>query len=318
MTVQDQFAGWRSLLAGESVQFDANEPLAGYYRTRRKGGDWQPVGIWKADDAVSEMLDGEWTVMLSGNSVPVDRVWPWCARYPISYETYAAVAERGEPWPDLHEAVTKLHNQAPPDDSLEAIRDTIENLAREAQHLIDKGAAKTQEESDRAADLSNEIAKYRKKADEARDAEGRPHLEAKRAVDDRWRGVIAGAEIYKLLKDAVCAPFLAQQKAIRQKAEAEARHAAEEAAKAGNVEAAAQAKQKADHLASTRTVSGTRGRSVHLKPVKVVTITDRAAVLAFFADNQAITDVLQSLSEKAVGAGMTVPGVKITTEEKAR
>ena len=256
--------------------------------------------------------------MLSGNSVPVDRVWPWCARYPISYETYAAVAERGEPWPDLHEAVTKLHNQAPADDSLESLRDTIENLAHEAQLLIDKGAAQSQEESDRAADLSNEIAKYRKKADEARKVEKEPHLEAERAVEARWKPLLAAADIYKLLKESVCGPFLAKQKAVREEAAAEARRVAAEAIKAGNVEIAAEASRKAERIASIRTVSGTRGRSVHLQTVQVVTIVDRAAVLAYFAESQAITDVLQSQAETAVKAGLTVPGTRVSTEEKAR
>jgi len=315
--VTDQFAGWRSLLAGEPVQFDANEPLAGYYRTRRKGGEWQPVGIWKSDE-LTEMLDGEWAVMLSGYPVTVDRVWPWCAKYPISYETYVAVAERGEPWPDQHEAVTNLHNRPPPDDSIESIRDTIEDLAREAQQLIAKGAAKTQEESDRAADLSNEIAKYRKKADEVREAEKKPHLEAGRAVDERWRAVIAAADIYKQLKDAVCAPFLAAQKLAKQKAEAAAREAAQQAAKAGKIEEAAAAQLKADNIAKTRTTSGSRGRAVHLHSVQVVSIVDRAAVLAFFAESEAITNVLQSLAEKATGAGIKVPGTKVEMEERAR
>ena len=71
MTAPDPFAGWRSLLAGEAVQFDANTPLAGFFRTKNsRNGEWKPVGIWPEDD-------GGIVVMLDGVSVPVDRVWPW-------------------------------------------------------------------------------------------------------------------------------------------------------------------------------------------------------------------------------------------------
>ena len=308
----DQFDGWRSLLAGKPVQFDANDPLPGYYKIRKgRNGDWESVGIWQNDM-------GAIVVMLNGSHVPIDRVWPWCAKYPISYETYADVAEDGKPWPNQHAAVTKLHNAPPEDDSIEIIGDRIEDLVREAKTLIENGAAKSQDESDKAADLANEIAKQRKKADDARDAEGRPHLEAKRAVDGKWRPLLDAAEIYKQLKDAVCAPWLAAQRAAKQKAEAEARKAAQEAAKAGDIEAAAEATRKAEHIAATRTVSGTRGRSVHLQTTEVVSIIDRTAVLAFFAESPAITEVLQSLAEKAIAAGVVVPGTKVDKEERAR
>ena len=311
MTTADTFAGWRALLAGEPVKFDANDALPGYYRTKNgRNGEWKPVGIWPEDDGIVVMRDGV--------QVPVDRVWPWCARNPITYEAYVAVAENGQPWPDQHEAVNRLHNAPPPDNSLESLRDAIEDLAREAAILIDKGEAKSEEESDRAADLANAIAGYRKKADEMREAEIAPHLAAQRATNDRWRGILAMADIYKQLKDSVCAPFLAKQKAAKRKAEEDARRAAEEAAKAGKPEEAAAAQLKADNLAKTRTTSGSRGRAVHLHAVNVVTIVDRQAVLVFFADNQSITDLLQSLAEKAVNAGISVPGTKVDKVEKAR
>ncbi|MCK1465808.1 hypothetical protein IVB34_47880 [Bradyrhizobium sp. 2] len=49
----------------------------------------------------------------------------------------------------------------------------------------------------------------------------------------------------------------------------------------------------------------------------MVTIADRAAVLAFFADNDQVTEVLQKLAEKVTAAGVTVPGVTITEEQRA-
>jgi hypothetical protein len=40
-------------------------------------------------------------------------------------------------------------------------------------------------------------------------------------------------------------------------------------------------------------------------------------VLAFFADNPLITEALQKMAEKATAAGVTVPGVTVTEEQRA-
>jgi hypothetical protein len=308
----DQFAGWRALLAGEPVQFDGNDPLPGYYRIRKGRGsdEWSPVGVWEDGGTV--------LVFLNSKSVPVDRVWPYCAKNPITYEVYAAVAERGEPWPDLHPAVTRHHNNAPPANSLEALTEAINDLAREAKTMIEHGAAKSQDESDRAADLSNEIAKLWKRADKARADEGQPSLDAVRAINDRWRGILEAANIYKALKDSVCLPFLAARKAAKAKAESEAREQAESATKAGRAEEAVEAAKRADAIAATKTTAGTRGRAVHLQERVTVTIIDRHKVMAFFSNNQKLIDVLQSLAQDAVAAGVEVPGTKVGKEDKAR
>jgi hypothetical protein len=48
----------------------------------------------------------------------------------------------GEPWPDLNDAVIG-HNSAPVEDTDTAIRDRIEDLAREAERMLKAGAAPT-------------------------------------------------------------------------------------------------------------------------------------------------------------------------------
>jgi hypothetical protein len=59
-----------------------------------RGGRWVPAAIWEEKDnlGLSCLVDG------------VERdpfeVWTWVCRHPVSYETYVAVAERGEAWPE--------------------------------------------------------------------------------------------------------------------------------------------------------------------------------------------------------------------------
>jgi ribosomal protein S11 len=90
-------------------------------------------------------------------------------------------------------------------------------------------------------------------------------------VQAKWKPLLGAADIYKRIKAAVITPFLVAEAAKQRAAQEAAQKAAEEAAKTGQpiVEPSTRAAPKAG--------SGGR-RSVALRSVKVVTITDRAAV----------------------------------------
>ena len=340
-------ANWERRLAGEVIPLTDGEPDYGFYRVRsRDKMTWRAVAYWYADD-------GSLRCRIDGADLDEQRaneLWTWASRSPIKHDLYLAVRS-GEPWPDLNPEVTRT-NQAPDDNSFEALQERIDDLGREAERLIRAGAANSQEAADQAADVANKLAELRGKADKQRDYEKRPHLEAGRAVDDKWRPILTAADIYSRLKDVVCKPWLAAQKAVKdraeaearrkaneaaeaaRRAEAEARQKAEEAARTGNAAAAAgaarlaqeaetaaqqaaMAEQKAETIAASSITAGTRGRGVHLRGKTVITIEDRAAVLAFFNDRQELTDLLQTMAEKAVRAGITVPGVKADKDSRA-
>lgn len=71
------------------------------------------------------------------------RIWPTASQYAVTEELYFAVYE-GANWPDIGAELQRLSNTPPADDTLEAIREVIDDLAREADRLIKKGAAKTE------------------------------------------------------------------------------------------------------------------------------------------------------------------------------
>jgi hypothetical protein len=217
-------------------------------------------------------------------------------------------------------------------------------LKAAADAMVQAGGAKTEDVSDAAADIADRLSKLCAAADNARKVEKQPHLDACRDVDDKWRAVIAAAEFYKRVKAVVCEPFLKAQKAEQDKAIAEARRKAEEARlaaeeaalKAAQVahgsnapnelveQAAADAKALAEaaaanaaHVAAQTVTAGTRGRSIGLRKNTVVIIEDREKVLAFFHDREEITALLQTMAEKAIKAGIAVPGTKVDKEEKA-
>jgi hypothetical protein len=306
----DQYDFWRRRMAGEVVPIHDGEPQAGFYRLKTRDGNSHPVAYWFAADGTLRCRVGKQDI----NEQTASERWPWASKSPITHEVYKAVIA-GEPWPDQHESVIRDRansTNAPDDQSFDGLKDRIEDLARDAQALIDAGAAPDQSAADRASDLANRLAELQKQADAARAAEKKPHDDAAALVQAKWKPLLGVADIYRQIKAAVITPFLVAEDAKRRSAEAAARKAAEEAAKAGKPMPEPATMQRAAPKA------GSNGRrSVALRSVKVVTITDRDALLAFFTGNEQITDLLQKLAEKATAAGVKVPGVTVTEEQRA-
>jgi hypothetical protein len=339
----DPWLTWRKLLAGQDTPIHADDPQSGYYRD----GD-RPVAIW-----ISEKT-GDLICWISNKPVDIDAAkerWQFICKRPVSFEDYTVRMTQGN-WPGENAVVTRSNN-APADDTLEGVMAQIEELAHEAERLMKLGAAKTQVQANEASDVAERLSKLYAKAETARKAEKQPHLDKEREIDDKWRPVTAAASIYKRLRDLVVEPFLKAQKRAKEEAERKAREeadaarraatqkeeaarrAADEAVRQGNASAAAAAKKAQDEadaaaatantaeatamtVSATPITAGSRGRKTHLATVTIVTIEDRAKVLAFFNDRQELTDLLQSLAEKAVKAGFTVPGTKVTKDQDAR
>jgi len=306
----DQYDFWRRRLAGEIIPIHDGEPQAGFYRVRnREKTNWRTVAYWFKDGALRCRIDGA-----DIEEQRAMEMWTYASKNPITHEVFKSVSEGGA-WPDLHEGVTadRINSAGAADeDTFDGLQDRISDLARDAERLIVAGAAKSQDEADRASDLANRLGELHKKADIARAAEKKPHDEAAKAVQAKWLPVLGIAEVFKMLKSRVITPFLVAEDQKRRAAEDAARKAATEAAKAG------QPIPEPPPAASAPVKAGSGGRrSVALRTVKVVAIADRAAVLAFFADNQMITDALQTLAEKATRAGVMVPGTTVTDEQRA-
>ena len=96
----DPFTWWRKAIAGEKppVHDDAE---CGYFKVRDRRGlnkkkapikrPWVACAIWPAGDGMKAEL--------AGQPVELDRIWPYCARFPIPYETYA-YWHHNERWPE--------------------------------------------------------------------------------------------------------------------------------------------------------------------------------------------------------------------------
>lgn len=281
-------------------------PDEGRFRTRARRTDGKdyapakswPVAIWREDGKLAVMLGKQ--MMVEGTdqfNEFASSTWRSCTAVPA--DQYDAAVKSGS-WPDESEAVTRS-NRAPADDSYEAIKERIEDLAREAEQIINKGAATSKEECDRAADLANEIGRYEKKADTARKTEKQPHVDVCAEVDRKWNPLITAASVYKRLKLVVVTPFLNAEKRRAEEAQFQA-------LTTGTPE---------EQLPSTKVTAGSRGRPIALKTVRKVEITDRAALLEHFKDHADITALLQTLAERSVRTGITPPGVNVTESKVA-
>ena len=244
-----------------------------------KGGVFVPVAIWHDGSGINALRRGR----------PVDpcSVWTWCCREPIAYETYVAVAERGEPWPDAVPAIG--HNSAafglaPPERLAADIAD-LWTAARD--WLAAAGEIATQALADKAANFAERFAALEKQAEEQRTLEKKPVLEAGRAIDAAWKPVIAAASEAKA--------------ALKQ---APSRSCGPNASASRRTAAAGREPPRA----------GTAGRRIGLRAVRSVKVTDRAAFEAGYRDDarvwasEDVHKVLLRLAEDDLAAGRAVAG----------
>lgn len=305
---------WRNALQGKIGPIHDGEPSRGFYRVRsRDRVSWRAVAYWYDGDTLVCALDSQ-----ELDEQRAREMWNFALKNPVTHEVYTAVTERGEPWPDEHQGVKAVEakerglgdNLAPDGDTFDTIKESITDLVRDANKLVEAGAAKDQASVDQAANLANKLAELQKKADAERKVEKKPHDDAAAGVQAKWTPIINLADVYKQVKAKVIQPFLVAEENKRRAAEVEARRVAEEAAKSGQVAPAPAVERAAPKAAGAR-------RSVALRTVKVVVIEDRDKLLEFFKGHQLITDLLHTMAQRAVSAGVDVPGVKIIEEQRA-
>lgn len=332
----DQYDFWRRSIAGEKLPIYDGDVQAGFYRLAnavkiegkgwKKDGTFSPIAYWWGAPGV----DGKPVLRCRVNDTDVDEEiararWPWASQAPITHELYKAVMA-GEPWPDApmvkaapEPAKAEVgHNEPPPEaDTHETIKEQMANLLRSAQKLIKAGEAKDQETADSASLLAVALVDLQKKADQMRKAEKKPHDDGAAAVQAKWKPMIEAAEIYLSVKRMVIGPYLKRLDDQKQAAELVAEKAMMAAMQTGDSLALEQAILETPAPVDVAAGKGGR-RATGLVTIKIVTITDRAEVLKFFAHREEITTLLQSMAEKAVKAGGKIPGITVTEDKEAR
>jgi len=296
---------------GEPVQMNPDNPQPGFYRKPKKERygarrTFLPVAYYwfRGEDENGEPLPAVLRCREGDRDVSELRgleLWKWVGDHDRDETEWRRVAEEGGLWDDEHELVPMQGDNLPPEDhSFEGLRDSIEDLAHEAAERIEGPPIADQAEADRIANLADRLAELHKIADEQKKEEKRPHDEGAKFVQQKWAPLLLRAETYKNLKYILLTPWLKKLEDARKK-EAEAAAAAGEPA-------AAQPR---------RSRAGTRGRAMTLKSVKRAEIVDYALCLEFFKDSPDVKATVEMLANRAVRAGISVPGTKVIEESQA-
>lgn len=222
------------------------------------------------------------------------------------------------------------HNNPP--DPIDGFKTHIEDLLVEAQNFLDGSGVNSKEEADGVSRIITDLRTAKKGADEQRKTEKKPHDDAGKAVQAKWKPIIDRADMAVEVAKKAIAPWLqkleeerlakekaAQEDADRKAEEARQAHlaaqaddlAAQEAAEA-KIKEAEDAQKAATKIANTKTHAKGGGRAIGLRTKWEAEITDRRAALNHYvgANPDAFIELIQTLANTdARGSRPDVPGV---------
>lgn len=220
---------------------------------------------------------------------------------------------------------------APP--AFEAHKANIEDLRAEALVWLDGAKVTTPEEAEGIDTLISMARSARDEADKARAAEKKPHDEAAKAVQARWKPLVDSADtILKVCLEKIGAWRIAERErkeaaAALARAEAEAERQAEvEATRAasGNLDARLQADQLAASAKAAEKIAAAAEKAVgkgnRLRPYRSLKVTDTRALAGWLWTHRreeaeaAHAELAQRIF---ITGGPAIDGTEIITEMKA-
>jgi hypothetical protein len=288
--IDREFTWWHQALLGTRGPIDADNPKAGFYRSKNKDKSLSAVAIWYDTNT------GELRYQDNGRDVS-DQIarerWPYISKRPISEKIFWTFRDTGK-WIDVDDVA-----QAEPNDNGGS---DVLVLAKDIDALKVSAAKYAKIESDEGMVLAQSVrAKLQEvggKADKLRVAEKEPHLEASREVDARWQPMI---KIAKAAADGI-------RKAMQDWNDIKLAAAAK----------AQMSEQKTNLPLPSVQVAGGGGRAAHVGTKDVVTDIDLDLVFQQFRLERELSDVLFMLAQRAVNAGIPVPGAIVEKKSAIR
>jgi hypothetical protein len=252
------------------------------------------------------------------------------------------VLNNGKVDKELTEEVAQMgHNNPPEPTPIEEAREMISLLDLEASNWFDGAPIENPAQAEAVAKLLDNARKAEKRFDAERKAEKKPHDDAAKAVDFKWKPILTDfARIVEVAK-AAQTPWLiklddekrAREKAAQEEADAKAAAALKLAQEADGSLAAAKARDAAIEEAKRAEAAAQRAhndkanakgagmaRAVSLRTTWRCTVEDRRAILNHIAKTAPddLTAFLEEWAAKAVRAGSReLPGVNVYEERAA-
>jgi hypothetical protein len=315
--MSDQFQWWRDALAGNVGSIEEPNPRSGYFKLRDKSGAWQPVAIWERD--------GELVCRVGSEMRDAADVWTWCAKNPVAKDAAKQAFETGA-WPGDVPATGS-------NSAAMTLPEEIDDAATHALAWLQKNGITDKTAADTAANWRARLLDLSKQADKQRETEKRPHDEAAKAVQAKWKpSVETAADAANRLRDALTAWMRAEESKARAEADAKRKIAEEAAAKARAIADEAKANAAACNLPPPPEpvdvplpfedtvriqAGGQRGRKTGLRTITKYVVTDYAAALAHVKDHPDVRAAVEKVAAQQAKAGATVPGVETQTEQVA-
>lgn len=229
------------------------------------------------------------------------------------------------------------HNAPPPFDAFSL---HIEELIENAKQFLDGQPIETQGQADEVGKLLDMIRTAKKDADKERAAEKKPHDDAAKAVQARWKPLLDRCDIAADTAKKALVPWLehleAQQRAEAEKARQEAetkRQAAleaERAASAANLEAiervelarkeAEQAERAANRADKAKAHATGGSRAIGLRSYWIAELVDPVAALKHYkqAQPEALKAWLLEQAQKDVQSGRrAIDGFVVREDRRA-
>jgi hypothetical protein len=235
-------------------------------------------------------------------------------------------------------ATAAIGHNIPPDPAA-AFALHLDDLEEQARQFLDGEPVETEKQAEAVSRLLGMVRKAANDADDARKAEKKPHDEAAKAVQSKWKPILEKADLIAETAKKALAPFLRrQEEAQRAAAEAaaqEARELAEAAAQTAaqanpeslydqttlkvRQEAAVDAQKRADRLGKAKPQASGGERAVGLRSYYRAEIIDPIAFgkWAWERRRGEYLQFLELLAKREATGPKTIPGLIIHEERKA-
>lgn len=339
---------WKAKMGGDvpkefgDPQAFEDSPVAGFFRKgiyhkekdkRAKRIGWVPVAVFKDPSA------GAMVAVLDGKPVDGDelrQIWTHISGNPISEDWYRRVAEKGEAWPDSHEADNLaqamtaddiIRHPAPAGAKGTLPENIIADKLTECEALLPKYATiESDEQASKARSLQNRFLDLRSEAGKNYDAANRPLLDAQKALREVWFPLRDKADAASGQLRAAMGKWEDTKREAARRAAEETRKRQEQAdrdaqfekSKLGmvhNEPAPPVEPVKPNTPPPAAQIRGGAGRAASVRVEVVVTDIDVMKVAEQFKDSPQLREFLMAMAQKAIRAGIPVPGA--TTEERS-
>jgi len=324
--MSDAYAYWNAKLAGEDPDPPADRTVmpSGFWRLRNS----DPLATWREDGEPPRFyaLRGFTGKSKAMSPIAIEQMAESGSfGHAVTEEDYREALGLGY-WPK--DEPTPIAAPRPgsnmPSDPYEAIKAELQSELENSAELL-RTPITDQAAADKAATWSRRVGLLLKRATDEHEIEKRPHLEASRNVDNKWRGV---REEARELTDRLKFHVEAWLKRLKREAEERRRQAEEEArilreqaeAERSPIEAAelvAEAEAIVKQAEPPRSIAGRPNMRVSLRTKRVAKITDYGACLEALKDHPDLRELVQRLAQRAVTAGVTLAGVEVIEEERA-